>query len=86
MINFTRTVLKFLGHGCFYMVRYWRCDIKGANVGLLKGKTVGIKDAVCVAGVPMTNGSTTMEGYVPDVDATVVTRILDAGLFYKFLT
>ena len=27
----------------------------------------------------MMNGSSTLEGYVPDVDATVVTRILDAG-------
>jgi len=34
---------------------------------------------VCVAGVPMMNGSATLDGYVPDVDATVVTRALDAG-------
>ena len=27
----------------------------------------------------MMNGASTMEGYVPDVDATVVTRLLDAG-------
>lgn len=27
----------------------------------------------------MMNGSRAMEGYVPDVDATVVERILDAG-------
>ena len=27
----------------------------------------------------MMNGASTMEGYVPDVDATVVTRILDSG-------
>ena len=27
----------------------------------------------------MMNGASTLEGYVPDVDATVVTRILDAG-------
>ncbi len=32
-----------------------------------------------LAGVPMMNGAATLEGYVPDVDATVVTRILDAG-------
>ncbi len=32
-----------------------------------------------VAGVPMMNGSSTLEGYVPDVDATVATRMLDAG-------
>jgi amidase len=34
---------------------------------------------VCLAGVPMMNGSSTLEGYTPDVDATLVTRILDAG-------
>ena len=32
-----------------------------------------------VAGVPMMNGASTLEGFVPDVDATIVTRILDAG-------
>jgi amidase len=34
---------------------------------------------VCVAGVPMLNGSPIMEGYVPREDATVITRLLDAG-------
>ena len=47
--------------------------------GVLSGKTVAIKDNVCVAGVPMMNGTSVLEGYVPDVDATIVTRILDAG-------
>ena len=32
-----------------------------------------------LAGVPMMNGASTLEGYTPDVDATIVTRILDAG-------
>ncbi len=58
---------------------YWRCSIRGAEKGLLAGKRIAIKDNVCVAGVPMMNGSATLEGYVPEVDATVVTRILDAG-------
>jgi amidase len=58
---------------------YWQCDIKGAASGPLAGKRVAIKDNICVAGVPMMNGSRVLEGYVPDVDATVVTRILDAG-------
>lgn len=57
----------------------WRCKIEGAKKGLLQGKTVAIKDAVCVAGLPMSNGSRILEGFVPDVDATIVTRILDAG-------
>ncbi|HEV7863604.1 MAG TPA: amidase [Acidimicrobiia bacterium] len=58
---------------------YWRCDIRGAAGGPLAGKRVAVKDNVCVAGVPMMNGSATLEGYVPDVDATIVTRTLDAG-------
>ena len=58
---------------------YWRTEIVGAPEGPLAGKTAAIKDNVCVAGVPMMNGTSVLEGYVPDVDATVVTRILDAG-------
>ena len=62
-----------------YNAWYWRCQIKGAPDGPLAGKRVAIKDNVCVAGVPMMNGSATLEGYVPEVDATIVTRTLDAG-------
>jgi amidase len=58
---------------------YWRCDIEGAPEGVLSGKRVAIKDNVSVAAVPMMNGSRLLEGFVPAVDATVVTRILDAG-------
>lgn len=57
----------------------WKCRIEGAPEGLLEGKTVAIKDNTAVAGMPMLNGSALMEGYVPDEDATVVTRLLDAG-------
>lgn len=61
--------------------RAWavKTTIKGANTGKLTGKTVAIKDNVCVAGVSMNNGSTILEGYVPEMDATIVTRLLDAG-------
>ncbi len=58
---------------------YWKSEIKGAASGKLAGKNVAIKDNVMVAGVPMMNGASTLEGFVPDVDATIVTRILDAG-------
>ena len=58
---------------------YWRSELKGADSGPLAGKTVAIKDNVSVAGVPMMNGTAILEGYVPDSDATIVTRILDAG-------
>jgi amidase len=57
----------------------WKCSIPGAEHGPLAGRTVGIKDNICVAGMPMLNGSPIMEGFVPHEDATVVTRLLDAG-------
>ncbi len=58
---------------------YVKTDIRGAPYGPLQGKRVVLKDNVCLAGVPMMNGASTLEGYVPDIDATLVTRILDAG-------
>jgi amidase len=58
---------------------YVKTTIKGAASGKLAGKTVALKDNICLAGVPMMNGASTLEGYVPDIDATIVTRILDAG-------
>jgi amidase len=58
---------------------YVKTEVAGAAAGKLRGKTVALKDNICLAGVPMMNGASTMEGYVPDVDATVATRILDAG-------
>jgi amidase len=58
---------------------YWKCSIKGASSGKLAGKKIAVKDNVCVAGIPMMNGSNVLEGLVPDVDATIVTRILDGG-------
>lgn len=58
---------------------YVKTSIQGAAEGPLKGRRVAIKDNIMVAGVPMMNGSSLLEGYVPEIDATVVTRILDAG-------
>jgi amidase len=57
----------------------WRVRIEGAGGGPLAGRTVAIKDNVAVAGVPMRNGTALLDGYVPDEDATVVERVLDAG-------
>jgi amidase len=58
---------------------YVKTIVKGAPSGKLAGKTIVLKDNVCLAGVPMMNGASTLEGYTPDLDATIVTRILDAG-------
>ena len=58
---------------------YVKTKVEGASSGKLRGKTVVLKDNIMLAGVPMMNGSATLEGYMPDIDATVVERILDAG-------
>ena len=62
-----------------YNAWYVKTTIKGAPSGKLAGKTIALKDNVSLAGVPMMNGASTLEGYIPDTDATIVTRILDAG-------
>ena len=53
--------------------------VKGAASGKLHGKRIALKDNIMLAQVPMLHGTWVMDGYVPEVDATVVTRILDAG-------
>jgi amidase len=58
---------------------YVTTRIKTTDEGPLAGRTVAIKDNIGVAGLPMMNGSATVEGFVPRRDATVVTRLLDAG-------
>jgi amidase len=57
----------------------WKCRIEGAAEGLLAGKTVSFKDHIAVAGIPMSFGSFALEGFIPDFDATVVTRVLKEG-------
>ena len=56
------------------------CSVKlpGAE-GKLSGKTIGVKDTMCVAGIPMSCGSRILYDFTPDIDATVVTRVLRAG-------
>jgi amidase len=62
-----------------YNAWYVTTSITESTDGPLAGRTVAIKDNTAVAGVPMTNGSATIEGFVPSVDATIVRRLLDAG-------
>jgi len=56
-----------------------RCRVAGAQTGKLQGKRVAIKDSVCVAGLPASAGSHVLQGYAADLDATIVTRMLDEG-------
>ena len=58
---------------------YVKTAIKGKPGGKLAGRRVALKDNVCLAGVPMMVGAGFLEGSVPDIDATIVTRILDEG-------
>ena len=54
--------------------------VKGtSNSRLLGKKTVALKDPVGLADIPMISGASALEGYVPDMDATIVTRSLNAG-------
>ncbi len=62
-----------------YNAWYVRSSITESTEGPLAGRTVAIKDNTAVAGIPMTNGSATVEGFVPSVDATIVRRMLEAG-------
>ena len=59
------------------IIRY--CSLRGAASGKLAGKRIGLKNNICVAGMPTTNASLVMEDFVADTDATVVTRLLDEG-------
>src|SRR5262252_3252458 len=58
---------------------YVTTRIQTRDDGPLAGRQIAIKDNIEVAGVPMMNGSAVLEGFVPRQDATVVTRLLDAG-------
>ena len=58
---------------------YVKCEVRGASSGPLTGKEIVLKDTICLSGIRMMNGASVLDGYVPDVDATIVTRILDAG-------
>lgn len=53
--------------------------VKGAASGKLKGKRIGVKASVSVAGIPICGGSHILDGFVPDDDATIVSRMLDEG-------
>jgi len=51
----------------------------GKKLGPLHGVPFSIKDAIDTAGVPTQYGSKIFEGHVPGKDATVVTRMKNAG-------
>ncbi len=62
-----------------YGAWYVRTQIDGSPGGRLAGMKIAVKDNLLLAGVPLMNGTTILEGYVPDVDAEIVTRMLNEG-------
>jgi len=56
-----------------------RCRVGGAPAGRLDGTKVAIKDNIAVASVELSCGSKVFEGFVPQFDATVIERLLNAG-------
>ncbi|KAJ3784285.1 amidase signature enzyme [Lentinula aff. detonsa] len=59
----------------------WKCTIQDTklNNGPLSGRTIVIKDNIAVSGVDCLLGTSMFTGWKPTADATVVTRILEAG-------
>ncbi|MCU1448028.1 MAG: gatA, partial [Acidimicrobiales bacterium] len=51
----------------------------GEDAGPLAGVPVALKDNMCTRGVPTTCSSKILDGWRPPYDATVVTRLRDAG-------
>jgi len=52
----------------------------GEELGPLAGVPVAVKDVLTTRGVPTTCGSKILDGWIPPYDATVVTRLREAGL------
>ncbi len=57
----------------------WRKD-PGADLPPLLGVPAAIKDVLCVQDVPCTCGSRILENFVPPFHATVVEKLLSAGV------
>jgi amidase len=56
------------------------CDVESEGAsGTLAGLRIALKDCIAVAGVPLTAGSTLLDGFVPREDSSVARRVLDSG-------
>jgi aspartyl-tRNA(Asn)/glutamyl-tRNA(Gln) amidotransferase subunit A len=52
---------------------------RGRPLGPVAGVPLALKDVLCARGVRTTAGSRILDGYLPPYDATVVTRLREAG-------
>ncbi|KAL3427915.1 amidase, partial [Phlyctema vagabunda] len=59
----------------------WKATVRATKPSsdLLKGVRLAVKDNIAVAGVTCTNGTDAVPDWIPDVDASIVKRVLDAG-------
>jgi amidase len=60
------------------IIRWCDVELEGAE-GLLSGMSIALKDCIAVAGVPLTGGSTLLDGFVPEQDSPLARRVLEAG-------
>ncbi|MFP4253242.1 MAG: Asp-tRNA(Asn)/Glu-tRNA(Gln) amidotransferase subunit GatA [Halothece sp.] len=51
----------------------------GEEIGLLEGLPIGVKDNMCMTGVPTTCGSRILENFVPPYESTVTSKLKQAG-------
>jgi amidase len=56
-----------------------KTSIPNSGSGSLAGKRIAVKDNIFVGGVPLSNGSGLLKNFIADYDATIVSRMLDAG-------
>ena len=58
-------------------------DVKvkaGDKLSVLAGVPLGLKDILATNGLPTTCGSRVLDGWIPPYDATVVTKLREAGV------
>ncbi len=66
--------------GALEQARAADARIASGNAVALTGIPLGIKDVLCTRGMPTTCASRMLEGWVPPYDATITTRLRDAGV------